>query len=138
MHPSVKNTIAVIMGIIVGGAVNMGVVAIGPMIVPPPVGADMNSIEGLRAAMPLLRPEHFIIPLLAHALGSFVSGYVVSMLAVNYRMVLALSLGLLTLIGGIVVAYLVPAPAWFIVLDLVFAYIPMAWLGGRLGMVKTA
>ena len=28
---------------------------------------------------------------------------------------------------------MIPAPAWFIALDLIVAYIPMAWIGGRLG-----
>ena len=31
------------------------------------------------------------------------------------------------------VAAVVPAPAWFIALDLLLAYLPMAWLATRLG-----
>jgi len=41
--------------------------------------------------------------------------------------------GALFLAGGIAASFMIPAPTWFIVLDLVGAYIPMAWLGARIG-----
>jgi len=28
---------------------------------------------------------------------------------------------------------MIPAPDWFIVLDLLAAYLPMAWIAGRIG-----
>ena len=43
-----------------------------------------------------------------------------------------LVVGLMFLAGGIGAATMIPAPIWFIVLDLVVAYLPMAWLGGTL------
>jgi hypothetical protein len=30
-------------------------------------------------------------------------------------------------------SFLIPAPVWFIVLDLLAAYLPMAWLGIQIG-----
>ena len=30
-------------------------------------------------------------------------------------------------------SFMIPAPTWFIALDLLAAYIPMAWLGIRMG-----
>jgi hypothetical protein len=34
---------------------------------------------------------------------------------------------------------MIPAPAWFIALDLLAAYLPMAWLAARIGIrVKTS
>jgi hypothetical protein len=47
-------------------------------------------------------------------------------------MTLALAVGGLHLMGGIAAAFMIPAPVWFVVLDLTLAYLPMAWLGGRL------
>jgi hypothetical protein len=47
---------------------------------------------------------------------------------------MALTVGGLHLVGGIAAAFMIPAPAWFIVVDLVVAYLPMAWLGGRIAM----
>jgi hypothetical protein len=44
----------------------------------------------------------------------------------------ALGLGVFFLLGGIAAAFMIPAPTWFIILDLVAAYIPMAYLAGKL------
>jgi len=41
------------------------------------------------------------------------------------------------LVGGIVNVFMLPSPAWFTVLDLVGAYIPMGWLGGKWAGKKT-
>ncbi len=35
------------------------------------------------------------------------------------------------LIGGIVAVAMLSSPVWFTVVDLVLAYLPMAWLGHR-------
>lgn len=48
-------------------------------------------------------------------------------------MTFSLVIGFVHLLGGILAAFLIPAPVWFIVLDLFVAYIPMAWLGGKIG-----
>jgi hypothetical protein len=37
------------------------------------------------------------------------------------------------LVGGIAASAMIPAPTWFKALDVVLAYLPMAWLGGRIG-----
>jgi hypothetical protein len=34
---------------------------------------------------------------------------------------------------GVAASFLIPAPAWFIALDLVAAYLPTAWLGIHIG-----
>ena len=36
-----RNTMAVIAGIVIGGAFNMAIVTVGPMLIPPPPGVDM-------------------------------------------------------------------------------------------------
>ena len=41
--------------------------------------------------------------------------------------------GAFYLLGGIAASSMIPAPLWFIALDLVVAYIPMAWLALKLG-----
>ena len=40
-------------------------------------------------------------------------------------------IGIFFLIGGITNLFMLPAPTWFAVVDLVGAYLPMGWLGGR-------
>jgi hypothetical protein len=57
-----RNILAVIAGLIVGGMVNMGIVMISGSIIPPPEGVDLSNIEGMREAMPLMEFRHFIMP----------------------------------------------------------------------------
>ena len=136
MSPTVRNILAVVAGVFVGSAVNMGLIQIGPALIPPPPGVDMSTPEGLKAAMPLLEARHFIFPFLAHALGTLVGAWLAAKIGGSRQMRLALGIGLLFLVGGIAAAFMIPAPGWFIALDLVAAYLPMAFLGGRLAGAK--
>jgi hypothetical protein len=137
MNPILRNILAVIAGIVGGSMVNMGLVMIGPAVIPPPEGADVTTMEGLKASMHLFGPQHFIFPFLAHALGTLAGAILASFIAASYRMKIALSIGVLFLIGGIVNVFMLPSPTWFSVLDLIVAYIPMGWLGGRLTKKKS-
>jgi hypothetical protein len=129
----IRNILAVIIGLIVGGIVNMAIVTIGPMVIPPPAGVDMTTVEGLKASAHLLEPKHFISPFLAHALGTFIGALTAYLIAASYKGVLAYVIGVLFLVGGITACFLIPAPVWFMVLDLVVAYVPAAWLAIFIG-----
>ena len=39
-------------------------------LIPPPEGADVTTLEGLKTSMHLFQPKHFLMPFLAHALGT--------------------------------------------------------------------
>jgi ABC-type multidrug transport system permease subunit len=93
----------------------------------------MTTADGLKAAMPLLEPKHFVAPFLAHALGTFVGALVGVRIAVSRRAMVASVIGILFLCGGIAASFMIPAPGWFIALDLLAAYLPMAWIALRLG-----
>jgi len=136
MHPILRNTLAIIAGAIAGSALNGGIIGISGSLIPPPEGADLTTEAGLKAAMHLFEPRHFLLPFLAHALGTLAGAFVAARLAVSYRMALALSIGLLFFAGGLYMVMILPAPAWFNATDLLLAYFPMAWLGGRLAMPK--
>lgn len=43
-------------------------------------------------------------------------------------------IGVFYLAGGIGTVAMIPAPILFDVVDLVFAYLPMAFLGGKIGL----
>jgi hypothetical protein len=45
-----------------------------------------------------------------------------------------LGIGFFFLLGGIANVYLLPGPMWFSVVDLVFAYLPVAYFGGRMAL----
>lgn len=132
MNPIIRNVLAVIAGLVVGGVVNMGIINISGSIIPPPEGADVTTMEGLKATMHLFEPRHFIFPFLAHALGTLVGAIIAGLLAANHRLKFALSIGLFFMIGGIINVFMLPSPLWFTVLDLVGAYIPMGWIGGKI------
>lgn len=132
MNSTVKNILAVVAGIVVGSIVNMGIIMISGSVVPPPEGVDPTNIDSLAENMHLFKAKHFIIPFLAHALGTLVGAYLAAKIAAGKKMNYALAVGIFFMLGGITNAFMLPAPAWFIVVDLVLAYIPMAWLGRRL------
>ena len=132
MNSTTKNIVAVIVGLIVGGVVNLGIVKLGASIVPPPPDVDVMNLESLKANMHLFETRHFIPPFLAHALGTLAGAFIAAKMAITNKIRLALVVGLIFLIGGIVNVYQLPSPTWFGVGDVLLAYIPMAWIGGKL------
>ena len=73
-----------------------------------------------------------ILVLVAHAGGSMVSGLVCGLVAMRAWKVAAVGLGLLWTCGGIAMLFMVPAPTWFAVTDILL-YVPAALLGVRIG-----
>lgn len=132
MNPVLKNILAVVAGVVIGGIVNSLIVNVGPAVVPLPEGADVSSMDGLRESMHLFRPVNFLPPFLAHAIGTLAGAFMAAKLAASHAMKLALGIGVFFLAGGIAAVVMLGGPAWFIVADLVLAYIPMAWLGAHL------
>ncbi len=132
MHPILKNILAVTVGLLIGGAVNMAIILLSDRLIAPPEGADLKTMEGLKAAMPLMEPKHFLLPFLAHALGTLVGGFIAARFAANHSLKWGLLIGACFLIGGIANILMLPSPIWFTILDLVLAYLPMGYLGAKL------
>lgn len=132
MNATVKNILAVIAGIGVGMIVNMGLIMISSSLIPPPEGIDNATMEGLKAGMHLFEPKHFIMPFLAHALGTLAGALVAAKLAASHHMKFAIGIGVFFLLGGLANIFMLPSPTWFTVLDLGVAYIPMGLLAGQL------
>ncbi len=132
MNPIVRNILAVIAGAVIGSMVNMGLIMLGGSVIPAPEGADVTSMESLKSSMHLFEPKHFIFPFLAHAAGTLVGAFIAALIAATHKMKFAIVIGILFLAGGIANTFMLPAPTWFIALDLIVAYLPMGWLGGKL------
>ncbi|MES2693084.1 MAG: hypothetical protein V4773_06395 [Verrucomicrobiota bacterium] len=128
-----RGLLAIVLGLVVGSAVNMGLILLSPHVIPPPPGVDVNDAKSISASMHLFEPKHFLFPFLAHALGTLCGAAIAYLVAARYRLGMSLVIGVLFLAGGIAASFMIPAPAWFIATDLVLAYLPMAWLGARLG-----
>jgi|JI10StandDraft_1071094.scaffolds.fasta_scaffold62483_5 hypothetical protein len=139
MHPILRNILAFIAGMVVGGMVNMGIIIFGSNLLPPPPGVDVSDVASINAHIHEYSTIQILVPFFAHALGTLIGAFIVARLAVSRQMILALVIGAFNLLGGIMAVRMIPdAPMWFNGLDLVVAYLPMAWLGGKLGMRGTA
>jgi len=134
MKPLLRNILALIAGLVFGGLVNMGIIMISGSIIPPPEGVDNTTMEGLKESMHLFQPKHFIMPFLAHALGTLVGALLTALIVTKDKMKWALPVGAFFLLGGVANVVMLPSPAWFNVLDLIFAYLPMAYISATLAV----
>jgi hypothetical protein len=128
----IRSVLAVIAGLVIGMVVNMGLIHVGHIVIAPPPGSDLSTLEGVKAAMPFFGPEQFIFPFLAHAGGSLVGATVAAFISANHKFTVAMIIGVITLIGGITAGIMFPAPVWYDVIDLL-SYIPAAWIGAKIG-----
>jgi len=112
-------------------AVNMGLIMVSGLIIPPPEGADVTTMKGLAASIHLFQPKHFIFPFSAHGLGTLVGAFFAAKIAANRNMIFSMVIGIFFLAGGIANIFMLPSPLWYTIVDLVGAYIPMAWIGWK-------
>ena len=119
-------------GLYIGGMINMLIINNGGEFIAPPEGVNPSDIESIKKNIHLYQPIHFLIPFLAHAIGTFTGALITSLIAVNLRMYLAIGIGCCFIIGGIMMVLMLPSPLWFNIIDLSVAYLPMAWLGWKL------
>jgi len=129
MNPILKNILSVVTGLIIGSMVNMGIIMLSGSIIPPPEGGDITTMEGLKATMHLFEPKNFIFPFLAHAMGTLAGAFVATKIAATRKQVMALLIGLFFLIGGTINISMLGGPMWFTALDIIVAYMPMAYVG---------
>jgi hypothetical protein len=132
MNPIIRNILAVLVGLFIGGLVNLGIIIISPSLVPLPPGVDPNDLESIKSNIHLYEAKHFLMPFVAHALGTLVGAFIAVKLAASHHLYIGIGIGAFFIIGGIMAVSMIPGPMWFSVLDLLIAYIPMGWLGWKL------
>ena len=120
-----KNIGVLVVGIIIGMIVNMGLIIIGGTFFSVP-----DNFEPMNAMNWDLK--YFLFPFFAHSIGTFSGAFISSKLSNNYHIIIPIIVGLYFLSGGIYMVTILPAPIWFICLDLIVCYIPMALLGWSL------
>lgn len=131
MNPVLRNILAVIVGWFGGGIINMGLVILGHKILPIP-NVDPNDMVAMAEVMPTLDPKFFTFPFLAHALGTLTGSLIAGLISKTNKMRSAMIVGAIFLLGGILVNIKLKGPIWFTVVDIALAYIPMAFIGGKL------
>lgn len=128
-----KRTILIILSVFIGAQVNGAFLTLGTNLIPPPEGYNLNTMDGLKAAVPFLEAKHYLFPFLAHAIGTFISAVLITRFIKSQQFVFSMMAGVLFLIAGISMVIMLPGtPIWFILVDLIGAYIPMAYLGYKL------
>ena len=120
-----KNILVVLGGCLFGMAVNMGLIITGNQLIP--FADGLNPMDAT-----MWEIKYFLFPFLAHAIGTLSGAFIAARFAASYHMILAICIGIFFLLGGISMVFIMPAPLWFIVIDLLFAYVPMGWLGWKL------
>ena len=125
MSSIIKNVLALIGGGLVGMTANMGLIITGNQLIP--LSENINPMNAMNWEI-----KYFIFPFLAHAIGTLSGAFIASKFSESYHMLFAMCIGIFFLIGGISMVFILPAPIWFIVIDLVFAYLPMGWLGWKI------
>jgi len=132
-NPIVQNILITMVAALAGMLLNLVLVEYSFYFISPPEGVNLTTEDGLQSAMSLMEPKHFLMPFLAHALGTFVSAVLVSRFTTERQFSRAMLLGFLFLSGGIYMARAWSSPLWFNIIDLGLAYLPMAYLGYLLG-----
>lgn len=128
MNPIVRNILAVLIGAVACVFLNGALLNLMHTLNPPPAAFAPDKLD----TYALLEAKHLLNPFVAHALPSLVGGVIAALIAASRKMTMALVVGGLHLLGGIMAAFIIPAPAWYIALDLLVAYLPMAWIGAKL------
>lgn len=137
-NPIMRNIAAVIVGIVIGSIVNGGLVAVSPSIFPLPEGAEpaentmQAAIDALKANIHRYSTGSLLMPIIAHAAGTLAGAFVAAKVAGSRHFTFAMAIGVFFLVGGAVMCWILPAPVWVEVTDLLLAYVPMAWLGWKL------
>jgi len=127
----IRNILAVIVGLAAGMAVNMALVMLNAYVLfPMPAGTDMSDPEQMNAYIATLSMAAFVVMLVAHLGQSFVGGWTAARIGASKPMVLAMIVGVLSLVGGVMNMMQLEHPAWmYIELPL---YLVVAWLAGRM------
>jgi hypothetical protein len=128
----VRGILAVIVGIIAGSVVNIGIIFLCGLIFGFPKGMNMWDADSVRAYASQLTTANYVGVLVAHQLGTLVGAFVAAKIATGGKMIFALVIGVWFLLGGVYAASLIPAPMWFVIVDLA-CYLPVAFIGGKLG-----
>ena len=125
MNSIIKNILALIGGGLVSMVANMGLIITGNQLIP--FSDNINPMNAMNWEI-----KYFIFPFLAHAIGTLSGAFIAAKFSASYHMQFAICIGIFFLSGGISMVFILPAPIWFIVIDLVFAYLPMGWLGWKI------
>ena len=128
-----KRTIVLFLSVFIGAQVKGAILTLGTTLIPAPDGFDLNTIDGLKAAVPFLEAKHYLFPFLAHAIGTLISALLITRFLTSQQLFFSMMAGILFLLGGVSMVIMLPGtPIWFVLLDLIVAYFPMAYFAYKI------
>ncbi len=132
-----RNILALVLGLAAGMAVNMGIIMLNSsLLFPMPAGTSMADPEQMNAYVASLPILALLVVMVAHLGQAFVGGFVAARLAASKPMLLAMIIGALSLLGGIMNAMSIHTPTWFYIeMPL---YLLFAWTAGRIAIEQRA
>ncbi|MBV1859467.1 MAG: hypothetical protein KUG77_13725 [Nannocystaceae bacterium] len=133
----IRNVLAVFAGLAAGMVINMALIMLNAYVLfPMPAGMDMNDPVQMNVYIATLPTAAFVVVIAAHLGQSFVGGWTAARLGASRPMVLAMIIGVLSLIGGVTNMMQLEHPVWmYIELPL---YLAVAWVAGRIELKRRA
>ena len=126
-----RNIIAVVVGLFVGSLINMGLIRLNTEVLfPMPEGTSTEDTEAFNAYLAGLPATAFLVVMAAHLLQSLVGAFIAARIAAARPMLVAMIVGVLSLVGGVAALFMFEGPAWMPV-ELPF-YLILAWFAGRI------
>jgi uncharacterized protein len=137
---ALQNTLALVIGLVVGMAVNMMFVFANLFLYPMPEGVTMDDQEAFAGWVATLPDVAFILPVVAHLGQAFVGGWLAARLGSSFGLMhsraLAMCIGVISLTGGIMNALQLTIPTWMW-LEMPF-YLLLAWYAGNIEVKRRA
>ena len=120
------NALSIVVGLAVGMVVNMALITLNSKVLyPAPEDLDFKDTEKFQAYVDTLPAPAFLVVMAAHLGQAFVGGLVAASLAASHPILLALIVGGVSLLGGVMMMRTVKGPRWMLLelpLYLVLAY----------------
>ncbi len=104
--------------------------AVGHLVMPPPENLMSADIEKRQAAFAALTPWHFLLVLIAWAVGVGLGSFVAAAICRGPRILLAGIIGVFIFLGAFANLIMIPSPLWFWIAGL--AVIPASCYAGAL------
>ena len=128
MHSLLRSVFAIIVAVLAAAIIAFSINVIGHYIIPPPEAIDTNDFESIKNNFHLFQWQHFIFPLLAHAVGTFVASYLISSLVAKHKMWFALALGIIFTLASLSLSWRIGHFNWIGIVEIA-QYIPISILG---------
>tara|TARA_R110000868_G_scaffold285765_1_gene546236 strand:- start:286 stop:690 length:405 start_codon:yes stop_codon:yes gene_type:complete len=128
---TLRNILAVIVGLAIGSIVNMYILKLNGAVVPVPEGMDPNNMDSLKANVGQFTLLNYLVVFLAHSLGTLSGALIAGFIGASSKVILMYIIAFAFMLGGISMIIMLPTPIWFAVVDLAFSYIPVAWLAAK-------